>query len=133
MLAACTLSFKTGDKYIKFDNRKWSDVTKQAKDDNKPIFAMVCASWCSNCARMKAEVFNDPEVASFFNEHFVNTMIDSEDFKSNMRATNWGVKAVPTMVFLDSHKKVIYKTSGYRTSAKLLEEAQKALDDMSPR
>jgi uncharacterized protein YyaL (SSP411 family) len=131
-LALLTFSFKAGPHGdgIKFDRREWKDVTKVAKKQNKPIFAMVCASWCSNCARMRAEVFTNPEVGEFFNSKFVSTMIDSEDFKNNIRATNWGVKAVPTMVFLTPNKKVIYMATGYKDVNKMMAEAQKALEEM---
>ena len=115
---------------VKFNSAKWGDVTKEAREKDKPIFAMVCAPWCSNCAKMKASVFPDKELGDFINENFVSTMVNSEDNMSNMRVTNWGVKTVPTMVFLDKNKKVVYMVSGLKNKQQVLEEAQKALEKM---
>src|SRR5688500_8663703 len=89
-----TSATKGGGTGIKFNSDKWGDVTKEAKQKDKPIFAMVCAPWCSNCAKMKASVFPNKELGDFINENFVSTMINSEDNMSNMRVTNWGVKTV---------------------------------------
>jgi thioredoxin-related protein len=116
---------------IKFlPGEDWRYVVKSAREQDKPIFAMVCAPWCSKCSQMKQSVFTDPDVGSFFNEHFVNAMLNSEDTRTNLRVTGWGVKAVPTMVFLDKNHKVIYEVAGFRDSKRMLEEAQKALKDL---
>lgn len=115
---------------IKFNSDKWNDVTKEARKADKPIFAMVCAPWCSNCAKMKASVFPDKEVGDFINENFVATMLNSEDNMSNMRVTNWGVKTVPTMVFLDKNKKVVHMSAGFKNKQQIIKEAQIALSKM---
>ena len=135
MLVFSGLSFQAeksdptrGIKFLPGDD--WHYVVKAARDENKPIFAIVCAPWCSKCAQMKQSVFTDPDVGNFFNEHFVNAMMNSEETRTNIRVTGWGVKAVPTMVFLDQNHKVIYEVSGFRDSKRLIEEAQKALKDL---
>jgi hypothetical protein len=49
---------------------------------------------------------------------------------TNMRVTNWGVKTVPTMVFLDKNKKVVHMVSGFKTKEQMIKEAQIALSKM---
>ena len=116
---------------IKFiPGEEWHYAVKQARDQGKPIFAMVCAPWCSKCNQMKSSVFTDPDVGNFFNQKFICVMLNSEETRTNIRVTGWGVKAVPTMVFLDKNKKVVYEVAGFRDSRRLIEEAQKALGDM---
>jgi uncharacterized protein YyaL (SSP411 family) len=127
-LGILAFGFTTSERSgVRFKSSDWKDVAREAKDKDKPIFVAVCAPWCANCARMKEQVFTDPEVGEFFNEHFVNMVMNSEETQNNIRVTNWGVKAVPTMVFLTPEKRVVYKTQGYKDKKQLLEEAQTAL------
>ena len=133
LIAALVFSFSfvgkepPKDRQIRFKNTKFNQVAREARKTDKPIFAMVCASWCTNCNKMREKVFNDPQVAAFFNEHFVSTLVDAEDYKNNMRVTGWGVKSVPTLVFLTSDKRVIYLTSGFKDKDKMLQEGKNAL------
>jgi thioredoxin-related protein len=130
-LGVLAFGFKAGDRSgVRFRTSDWKDVTKEAKDKDKPIFVAVCAPWCANCARMKEQVFPDEEVGEFFNEHFVSMVMNSEDTKNNIRVTNWGVKSVPTMVFLTPEKRVVYTTQGYKDKKQLLQEAQIALSKL---
>jgi thioredoxin-related protein len=131
-LVLSTFTYKTDTSHgIKFmPGEDWRYVVKSAQEQNKPIFAMVCAPWCSKCAQMKQSVFTDPDVGNFFNDHFVCAMMNSEDTRTNIRVTGWGVKAVPTLVFLDQNHKVIYEVAGFRDSKRMIEEAQKALNDL---
>jgi uncharacterized protein YyaL (SSP411 family) len=50
-----------------------------AKQGNKPIFLSIGYSTCHWCHVMKAESFNDPEVAALLNETFVNILVDREE------------------------------------------------------
>lgn len=112
---------------VRFKSSDWREVTKEAKDKDKPIFVAVCAPWCANCAKMKEQVFTDAEVGEFFNENFVSMVMNSEETKNNIRVTNWGVKAVPTMVFLTPEKRIVHKAQGFKDKKALLQEAQTAL------
>jgi uncharacterized protein YyaL (SSP411 family) len=130
-LGVIAFGFKAGDREgIRFKSSDWKEVTKEAKDKDKPIFVMVCAPWCANCARMKEQVFPDAEVGTFFNENFVNMVMNSEETKNNIRVTNWGVKAVPTLVFLTPEKRVAYMVQGFKDKKAMLEEGQKALEKL---
>ncbi|MDQ3072207.1 MAG: thioredoxin family protein [Bacteroidota bacterium] len=125
------VSFKSAKEGVNFQSGNWSEVTKEAKEEGKPIFALVCTSSCSRCAKMKEDIFSDPEVARYFNENFVSIIVNpDEDPMSNMRVTNWGVTTTPSYVFLDSKKKVQHIGKGLMTKEEILEEAESALGDM---
>lgn len=53
-------------------------ITK-AKAENKPIFLSIGYAACHWCHVMAHESFEDPETATFMNEHFINIKVDREE------------------------------------------------------
>ncbi|ORX62911.1 spermatogenesis-associated protein 20-like protein [Hesseltinella vesiculosa] len=51
----------------------------KAKEENKPIFLSVGYSTCHWCHVMEHESFEDADVASVMNKHFVNIKVDREE------------------------------------------------------
>ena len=58
----------------------WNEVAlAKAKAENKPIFLSIGYAACHWCHVMAHESFEDPEVAAFMNEHYVNIKVDREE------------------------------------------------------
>ena len=58
----------------------WNDEAfKRAREENKPVLVSIGYSACHWCHVMERESFEDPEVASFMNEHFINIKVDREE------------------------------------------------------
>ncbi|MFT9486248.1 MAG: thioredoxin domain-containing protein [Tepidibacillus sp.] len=58
----------------------WSDEAfKKAQNENKPIFLSIGYSTCHWCHIMAHESFEDEEVASMLNKHFVSIKVDREE------------------------------------------------------
>jgi uncharacterized protein len=58
----------------------WSEEAfAKARTENKPIFLSIGYAACHWCHVMAHESFEDPEVAAFMNEHFVNIKVDREE------------------------------------------------------
>jgi uncharacterized protein len=51
----------------------------KAKKEDKPILVSIGYSACHWCHVMERESFEDPDVAAFMNEHFVNIKVDREE------------------------------------------------------
>lgn len=124
-LMAMAFSFPAS-KGVQFSSNGWGQVSKEAKNQDKPIFVFVRTNSCNISARMD-EVFEKPNVAAFFNANFVSTQMDPDKPMDNLRVGNWGANAVPTYVFLNSNKKVIHKATGFKNEAAIIKEAEKAL------
>jgi len=59
----------------------WGDAAFiEAQDRGVPVFLSVGYSACHWCHVMAHESFDDPTVAAFMNEHFVNIKLDREEF-----------------------------------------------------
>ncbi|MBL8817903.1 MAG: DUF255 domain-containing protein [Planctomyces sp.] len=55
------------------------EAIEKAKAENKIIFLSIGYSSCYWCHVMEREVFSNPEIAQFMNEHFVNIKVDREE------------------------------------------------------
>ncbi|MEZ6057375.1 MAG: DUF255 domain-containing protein [Planctomycetaceae bacterium] len=55
------------------------EAFEKAKKENKPIFLSVGYSSCFWCHVMERKVFENPEIAAYMNEHFVNVKVDREE------------------------------------------------------
>ncbi len=56
-----------------------TEAFEKAKKENKPILVSIGYSTCHWCHVMERESFEDPKVAAFMNEHFVNIKVDREE------------------------------------------------------
>jgi len=55
------------------------EALAKARAENKPIFLSIGYAACHWCHVMAHESFEDPEVAAFMNEHYVNIKVDREE------------------------------------------------------
>ena len=56
-----------------------AEALKLARDRNVPIFLSIGYSACHWCHVMAHEVFENPAIARYMNEHFVNIKVDREE------------------------------------------------------
>ncbi len=55
------------------------EAFERAQRENKPILVSIGYSTCHWCHVMERESFENPDVAAFMNEHFVNIKVDREE------------------------------------------------------
>ncbi len=113
-------SFKSADNSeIKFYTSLEEAKTVAAKE-NKPIFMDVYATWCGPCKKMDKDVFNNTEVASYFNENFINVKMDIEKNEGPAIQQKYKINAVPTLLFMSAEGKVKQRAMGYTPKKTLL-------------
>lgn len=116
---------------INFEQTKeWKKVVKKAKKEKKLIFVDCYTSWCGPCKMLATNVFTQDAVADYFNTHFVNAKYDMEkDTDGVLLKTQFGVKAFPTLVFVDpATQEVVHRLVGAGTADWLIAGAKAAGD-----
>lgn len=119
---------------IEFFHGTWTEALAQAKEQGKPMFVDIWATWCGPCKRLAAEVFPQPEVGEFFNKHFVcyKLLTDPKDAAEKKLAKKlceqYHVSAFPTLIWVDSEGRLLHYSTGYRPAEGLLAEGKRALD-----
>jgi uncharacterized protein YyaL (SSP411 family) len=56
-----------------------AEALERAREEDRPILLSVGYSACHWCHVMERESFEDPEIAAYMNEHFVNVKVDREE------------------------------------------------------
>ena len=119
---------------IEFFHGTWAEALAQAKEQGKPLFVDIWATWCGPCKRLAAEVFPQPEVGEFFNEHFIcyKLMTDPKDTDEKKLARElsdrYHVRSLPTLLWVDGDGSLLHFSTGYRPADELLAEGRQALD-----
>ena len=131
LLVAVTWSVNAQNRSINFEQTKeWKRIVKKAKKEKKLVFIDCYTSWCGPCKMLASKIFTQDAVADFFNENFVNTKYDMEkDVDGVMLKDKFGVKAFPTLVFVDPEtQEIAHCIVGARKAEELIAEGEKAKD-----
>ncbi|WP_164108706.1 MULTISPECIES: thioredoxin family protein [Sphingobacterium] len=114
--------------HIAFQKFSFSEAKAKAKKENKLIFLDGYTSWCAPCKWMEGNVFNQKEVADFYNSNFINTKFDCEVGEGIDIAKKYGIRSFPTYLFLDSEGALVYRTGNRMEVEKFLNEGKQAID-----
>ena len=122
LVAGILFGAEAQNRSINFEQTKvWKQIVKKAKKEKKLIFVDCYTSWCGPCKMLANNVFTKDEVADYFNQTFVNAKYDME--------TQFGVKAFPTLVFVDpATQQVVHRMVGAGSAEWLVEGAKTAGD-----
>lgn len=118
LLSACSVIAQG----INFEHTSWSETLKKARELNKPIFIDVYTTWCGPCKAMSSQIFPRKDVGTFFNKNFVNLKIDAEKGEWIEFSKKYGVKAYPTLLFINSqNEELIGNAVGAYPAAELID------------
>jgi thiol:disulfide interchange protein DsbD len=82
-----------------------SDLLAEARNRGTPAILDFSATWCTPCRQLDDETFHDPEVVALAEKAFLMVKVDltrSGNVLHERLVEKYGVKGVPTVVFLDS-------------------------------
>ena len=112
---------------IQFMHDKFRDALATAKKENKLIFMDAFTTWCGPCKMMSKSTFTDSDVASLYNDKFVNLKMDMEKGDGPELLQRYGIAAYPTLLFLNGDGEVIHKALGFHDAAQFLTLGKTAL------
>ncbi len=112
---------------ISFHQGTWDEALQLAKEEGKPIFLDISASWCGPCKRLKATTFTDAEVGDLYNANFINVLVDGEKGEGIQLATKYKIRGFPSLIFVDSDGQLIAQTTGYRNPEQFIEIGEQVL------
>ena len=117
------------DQGVNFIDDDYGAAVDKAKATDKLVYVFVYGTNCNASHKMMDVAFEDEDVAEFYNKNFVNVKLNADDLKNNLRITAWGVKGVPTHVFLNSKRKVVLMASGYANPDGIIATGKEAIED----
>ncbi|HET7732969.1 MAG TPA: thioredoxin domain-containing protein [Paludibacter sp.] len=114
---------------IKFsDDALLSTALEKSAKEGKLIFMDCYTQWCGPCKYLAANVFPLKEVGDFYNKNFINLSFDMETPEGRRIATKYGVRAYPTLLFLNSKGEVEHQSIGCGGAEHLLQLGKTAMD-----
>lgn len=120
-------SLANAGKGITFATGTVADILAKAKAEGKMVFLDCYTTWCGPCRVMSNTIFTKNEVGEYFNKHFVSYKLDMERGEGPALGKKYGVKAFPTMLFMDAEGNVRHTIVGSKSANELIEEAKTAL------
>ncbi|MGV3629752.1 MAG: thioredoxin family protein [Bacteroidota bacterium] len=106
---------------IKFKGMTLDEAKAEAKATGKIIFIDAYTEWCGPCKKMAASSFMDDKVADLFNSKFINIKIEMEKSTDGPGvARAYGVKAYPTLLFIDAQGMLKKQVVGFQTADQLV-------------
>lgn len=100
-------------KGIDFFKGTYTEALVKAKEENKPVFLDVYASWCGPCKKLKKTTFKDEEVGEYFNKNFICIAIDGETEEGKAILDKYRVRSYPTLIIADYEGNMRTKTTGF--------------------
>lgn len=108
-LAGLSVHAQTG---IQFFEGTYEEALTKATEEDKLIFMDAYTTWCGPCKWMSRNTFTDAEVASYFNEHFINVKMDMERGEGPGLARKFRIRGYPTLLFLHADGSIAHQKLG---------------------
>lgn len=106
---------------IRFFDGKWEDALQKAKNEHKPIFLDIYATWCGPCKLLKKKTFTNKEVGAYFNANYISMSFDGENGEGIMLAEKYHITGYPTLIILDPGGTLVAMQTGYLPPDEFLE------------
>lgn len=103
LVAGILFGAEAQNRSINFEQTKvWKQDCEKSEEGEKADFRRLLHFLVRPCKMLANNVFTKDEVADYFNQTFVNAKYDMEkDEDGIILKTQFGVKAFPTLVFVD--------------------------------
>lgn len=117
---------------IEFEQGSWEQILEKAQQEKKFIFVDCMTTWCAPCKWMAKNVMTLPEVASFYNQHFINVKLDMEKGDGKVLAKKFSINAYPTFAFFTGAEELVWRAVGSCKADEFIALGQKVLDGVDP-
>ncbi len=129
LLLSLTFSTQAQDKGIQFVDMEWEEVLEKSKSENKLIFIAGFVEWSEPCAVLREYTLSDKEVGEYYNQKFINVLVDMEDYLGLQLADLYEVQSYPVFLFLDAEGNMVHRGCGAVDAADFLTMGEVALSD----
>ncbi len=110
-----------------------------AAEEGKRLVVMFQQTGCPYCAKMRARVFPDPRVVSFYSKHFVMMMSNirgnlpavsptGKEMTEKQLARTLRVRATPVFMFFEKDGRTALRVTGYMDADRFNKAGQYVID-----
>jgi thioredoxin 1 len=127
---SCAKKYKpllTSANGVNFMSITLAEAKEKARDEHKPLFVFIHATWCPTCKKMEQEVLIKKELGDIYNRDFVNVAIDLDSPEGHKLNKLYPVTATPTLLFFNPDGSIANKTEGFTDVNGLLAAAHQLI------
>lgn len=108
-----------------FTSLTFDEAKEYAKEFKRPFYVDITADWCFPCKMMEKTVFIDQKVVEYTHSNYLAIQLDIEDFDALILKSEYGITALPAILFFNEKGKLVAKEEGLQTGTKFLELLKK--------
>jgi len=117
------------NKSIHFSDLSWSQTIQKATTEKKAIFLYAYTPSCRWCRQMEKEVFNDGEVADYYNSNFISYKIAIDDgAEGEALAKKYAIVAFPTYIYFDKDGMLVHQSGTAKLAEDFILDGKNAFD-----
>jgi len=114
---------------IEFRDLSFKEGLEAAAEEGKPVFIDCFTTWCGPCKWMSANIFTDSKVAQYYNENYICLKIDMEKGEGVDIAKKYGIRAYPTLLYLDAKgERLLVSVGADRDPQSYIDNGEQAKD-----
>ncbi|WP_258099088.1 DUF255 domain-containing protein [Marinoscillum pacificum] len=129
LLLSLSFSSQAQDKGIQFVDMEWEKVLEKSKAENKLIFITGFVEWSEPCAVLREYTLSDKEVGEYYNQKFINVLVDMEDYLGLQLTDLYEVQSYPVFLFIDAEGNMVHRGCGAIDAADFLTMGEVALSE----
>jgi len=118
-------------KGVNFIRGSWNEVQSLALQKEKPVFVKVHADWCIPCKDLDTKIFSENEVGAYYNEHFINYIIDVDSPEGIQFKNQYKVNFIPDLLFFAPDGQLLFRNNNLNNKVQVLAIAYNALHQSS--
>ena len=96
----------------------YDEGLERGEAENKKVFLVFNADWCSYCQQMEKETFQNPTVITYVNRNFVPISVNTD--KQQRIASKYNVRGLPNTWFISENGEKIGNRPGYIPADEML-------------
>ena len=104
-----------------FWEESYSVALEKAQDENRNLFVMLTATWCSFCREIETNTLSDRRVREALSSFVPVQVFEDKDIEKKL-----GCDGYPTLVFMDANENVAHRFSGFKDVESFLKEVDQA-------
>lgn len=113
--------------HVDFYEGEWEELLEKAKKEDEEIYVGVFTPYCESCKEIDQEVYNDKEVAAFYNEHFINYRVDVHSDLGGLFAENYNIRSFPAHLYFSPKGEILHQAKGKLPNKVFLQKGEEAL------
>lgn len=102
------------NEHMNFVEGDWQTLLDKAKKEKKPFFVDFYTEWCGWCKVMEKKTFNNKDVISYVDKHYLAYQIDAEKGEGIALRRKYNINSYPTILIFDKDGKMIMRVLGYQ-------------------